>query len=220
MVYIEDIITAMSKSEYIWNDTDAGGGILRISKHYFQFFVDMEKKVSRGKSLSTNQCKLAIRRIQQNLEFAKAACSIDRSDLKNLLKNPVYRIPPVESVEWAKEVRWVGFNKIALKYKFNKELNESIYKLADQTVENTHMSDKHFLTIIPIVPGSIKYIYQFCMDNKFKMDKITEDFFKKGIYNLGKSDKISVENDIICITVNSSNELSDFVNHMYELENV
>lgn len=122
MLNVEDVLEEFFNAQ---NDPSAR---YIFSDWLFRFVGNVFMHVEDGKAISTEQSNIIMRLANKHKAFLIKR-GLDEMALSTLLKMPSHRRPPYQSSNIPREVRYIGDNKLAFRFKFNDVIIEELKQL-------------------------------------------------------------------------------------------
>lgn len=92
------------------------------SKWHVDFIESVATRVHAGNPLSTRQASTILRMAAERAASLTAALGISDAVIAAMVENPLYRNAPYQSTRAPREARHIGDNKLALRFKMDREI--------------------------------------------------------------------------------------------------
>lgn len=178
------------------------------------FINDVASKVRNGNSISTGQAKVVLKLIQRYKDVLVSDLCIDESKVDLVLKHPLYRQAPYESINLPREVRYAPPKYLLFRCKYNPNIINGIKKLKGTRVfshEANNMAEvtprfnkKHKIWAVEVTESNLDKITKVISRYNFQFDSEVEQFIlkctnaieEKTVIEHGENEiKITVKND-------------------------
>lgn len=216
MLNIEDSLELLDVIN--WDPpVDPQGKLLSISNTWDRRFVsDVCFHTRQGRPISTAQGTLAlklIRRYQTELQHK----GIPGYQLDALFETPLYRSPPHESVNFSREVRWLGESRLAFRSKYNPSVGDDIKKLRGTGIQTTmnngraanpRFSKEHKAWIVLVDARNVERVMEVIRRHCFKFDDAVAEFLTEVSNSSTATSSAQLDADHIRVDVRGNEFLS------------
>lgn len=188
-----------------------------------RFLRDVFSHSSSGKSISTAQGAVVLKLIRR-YDNMLVLNGLSQTAIDTLIATPYYRIPPHQSTELPREVRWLGNRKLAFRYKFNAGIQEDIKKLKSIN----HFSESHFpifnrnhkIWIVEVNASNHLKVMDFIRRHNFHFDDNVTEFFMRITNSKNQPSSIETLKNEIRVTVCDDDLLNEWLSGIKEIEGV
>ena len=201
------------------------------------FIESIGIQIDLQKPLSTKQSEMVLKIIRKVRYYITSYGWMGDQELTNLLNSPNYARPIYQSTHVPKEVRYIGSNKLAFRFKFAPALNERVRKLCDvqknswfteeipvrmQPYENLtpkpYRNPIYNIWIVPVFRFNIQAILALIAEEQFGKDQAVENYLKliqKSI-NMPSTFKVDQEFQVILANVCDNPLLAGWITEVAE----
>jgi hypothetical protein len=178
MIFIEDCVEDLHKisiSGVMNND----GNRIGISAQWDRTFLeDVADKIGGGNSLSTGQSAIVVKLITR-YENMLVLYGYDKAELDVLVRNPIHKRTPYQSIEILREVRYCGNKKLVFRSKYNEAIVKETKKLKTNSEysDNPYFNYDYKLWIVEINDSNVERAMNLIKRYKFSFDEEVEQFF-------------------------------------------
>ncbi len=180
------------------------------------FIYNVSNHVNEGHSLSTKQSETFLKLVARFKYKIIEDRVANETEISNLLNDPTYRRPLYTSTNVPKEVRYIGNNFIAFRFKSNKDLLNKIKTLtiieksswiepynAFAKIEMTRARFDwlHKIWIVPVYRYNLQAICNLILDARFRMDKSTAEYLQLALDSHDKPSLFAVDEQTILVNV-------------------
>lgn len=157
---------------------------------YSRFISNVYMHVAENKPLSTEQARIVLKlvaRLRPHLIEHRVAHAdtIDR-----LLSHPVYRRLPYQSSNIPREVRYIGDNCVAFRFKYNDVILEAIKSLRKKNEyfadDLTRFDFTARVWIVRVTRDTLDPIFKIIKEHRFQFDDATLDYLTLASNSKGK----------------------------------
>lgn len=165
-----------------------------------RFIADVASFTREGKRLSDDQSNLAIKLIK-SYENMLRADGVDSSALSALIASPLHRNQPYISPKIKREIRYMGENKVLMRFKYNPVIIEKLRE-AKYTNPYTRKSYPHFdsalkIWIVEINDISYEKIVSIVRLYRFDFDDEVAEFFMNFENAKSNQSEVLLEDEIV-----------------------
>lgn len=136
--------------------------------------------VSQRKPLSSEQAKIVLKMVARAKTALVEKEIVEEKKIDQLLANPKYRLAPYQSSSIPREVRYVGDNMLAFRFKMNDVIVDSIKSLRKKSDNFTHdvIRFDHLARVwlVRVTRDTIDPIMQIIGKNRFQIDDATIEY--------------------------------------------
>ena len=165
MIYVEDLLRGL--------------GILvaagTITESWPTNFINnVTFHVNAGYGLSTSQARIILKMAENHLSSIASSLRVKRDDIKYAVEHPQYRKPPYQSTNVPREVRYIGMNKLAFRFKRDPVVTSDLKSLNIKqpfTEEKVIWHQEHKLWVVPVFDENLDGIMDVIRRHKFKPDQ-------------------------------------------------
>lgn len=120
MIYVETLLKGLC--QLVMNNT--------ITDTWRRSFItNVTQHVDNGSSLSTSQSRIVCQIAGNYHKALSAALSVPQQNVAEAIRTPQYRQTPYQSADIRREVRYVGMNKLAFRFKLDQTVVADIKSL-------------------------------------------------------------------------------------------
>lgn len=137
------------------------------------FISNVSMHIRHGRALTINQGKTVVKLAANHIGKIAALRKIDANLVKQSVSSPTYRTPPVESANIKREVRYLGGNKLAFRFKHDPIVIAEIKGLKSSSLSNDRsVFNKNFrIWVVTVSAANLEKIYSIIKKNKFEFDE-------------------------------------------------
>jgi hypothetical protein len=133
MFFIEDLLQELAKETQLIQYRSRQVRVLIDTSWQQQFLDSIKMQLDSGRALTVKQAATGIRMIGSMIDLLVAK-GMHKSEIRESLKNPRYHQIPVEPVDYPNQVRWIGSSQLVFRFRFNKDIINSIKELKTDSV--------------------------------------------------------------------------------------
>jgi hypothetical protein len=136
------------------------------------FISSVAQHVHAGRALTINQGKTVVKLASNHIAKIATARGLDASAVKHAIAFPSYRTPPVESANIKREVRYLGGNKLAFRFKMDPTVVAELKGLKsallskDRSVFNQELR----IWVVSVSNANLEKLFAIIKSNKFEFD--------------------------------------------------
>lgn len=203
MLYVEDVFETIALRLL---SADKEGFDTILSDHWRRKFVEsVFAQIERGRPLSTEQAKIVLGMIKDVEAYLVRYGDADQEELSKLFVYPRYRQEPYQSTVIPKEVRHIGSNILAFRFKYNTAIINDIRNLQRKT---THMPPyfhrEYKVWIIPVTHTNFDEVKQIMREYKFNSDEATDRWLNMAKDSRGKPSTFEIKEGLVVAKVNDN----------------
>lgn len=154
------------------------------------FVESVGSHIDMGKALSTRQSEMILKIIRKVKPYVA-------ENLDSVIENPTYRLPLYKSTFVPKEVRYIGGNLLAFRFKYNPELFKRLQKICDvkkaswftddiyvdmesyrNITPKSYFDQKYNIWIVPVYRYNLQPILALITEERFGKDIDVEDYLR------------------------------------------
>jgi hypothetical protein len=143
------------------------------------FIYSVADQISFGRALSDAQVKVVMKLIGQHKSTLARELRLNVSDIDYILANPTYRQSVVPSKNIPREVRFVGENILAFRYKLDPVLVREIKGLRCGRFQKPLFNRRHRIWLVPVNRENVTDIQDIITTHKFAYDMETYNLVMK-----------------------------------------
>jgi hypothetical protein len=203
MLYVEDVFEAIALRLLSANKE---GFDAILNDHWRRKFIEsVFAQIERDRPLSTEQAKIVLSIIKDVEAHLVRYGDADQEELSKLFVYPRYRHEPYQSTIIPKEVRHVGSNILAFRFKYNTAIIADIRNMQRKT---THMpayfNREHKVWIVPVTHANLAEVKQIMREYKFTTDEATDRWLNMAKDSCGKPSTFKIKEGIVVAKVNDN----------------
>lgn len=181
MISVEKMLTGLA--------TLVVKGVIKDSWHR-NFLSNVHTYVLGGNQLSTNQGAIVLKVAAKHTIELSREVNHTKTDLEYSIANPHYERQPYQSVSIKREVRYLGMDKLAFRFKLDQVVVAEIKALKSSTdTVNTNPSwnNQYRLWIVTVTPQNLDKVFGIIQRHKFEFDEEVLEYLtlctnsKKGV---------------------------------------
>ena len=216
MIYVEDLLRGL--------------GILvaagTITESWPTNFINnVTFHVNAGYGLSTSQSRIILKMSENYLSSIATSLRVKRDDVKYAVDNPQYRKPPYQSTNVPREVRYIGMNKLAFRFKRDPVVTSDLKSL---TIKQQFTEDKvawhqeHKLWVVPVNDSNLDGIMEVIKRHKFTPDHGALEYLTicTNSRKVSSTFMLDDEEETLYINVCNNPVLAHFVSQLLKAEAV
>jgi len=161
------------------------------------FISNVSTHVKHGRALTINQGKTVVKLAANHIGKIAALRKIDPNAVKQAINSPQYNQKPVESADIKREVRYLGGNKLAFRFKHDPIVIAEIKGLKSSSLSNDRSEfHKDFrIWIVSVSNANLEKVFAIIKKNKFSFDEEVLAFMHKCSNNKNKSPTFEYDNE-------------------------
>lgn len=185
-----------------------------------RFLANVHEHVSRGRALSTEQARVLLRIGAACRNYLVETAAVEAWQIDGLLARPRYRQELVQSTHYPREVRHVGGNLLAFRFKLHEEVRNAIKALATrQDGQEDEPSRPWFdndtrLWIVPVTKSNLNGVMAIIRRYDFAFDDPTLEYITLCSNSPGTASTAFVAEGRIYINVCDDEPLLGMVQHI------
>jgi len=189
------------------------------------FISNVQEHVLNGKPLSTNQGAIVLKIAARVLPDLSKVMRISMDSLQQAISSPVYRNQPYQSISVKREVRYLGEDKLAFRFKLDSTVVSDLKSLrsANDMVESKPAFNQEYrLWVVQVTPGNLEKVFQLIQRHRFDFDEGVLEYMtlctnsKKVVSTFVQSD----DGDVVYANVCNNPLLAYVVEHVMMGEKV
>jgi hypothetical protein len=149
-------------------------------KTNFIYNVYSSVNTSPGRALSTAQANVILKLARQHTSNLANRQKWKVADIQAAISRPQYKTPPVQSQNIPREVRYLGGNKLAFRFKMDETVTREL-----KALRNSHPSEKAFFNrkyrvwVVTVSPVNLEAVQGIIARHKFAYEQATLEFFMR-----------------------------------------
>lgn len=187
MLYVEDALILVAR-RLLFEDNLCG---LLSGEWYSSFVSNMHAHISSGRSISTEQSRIILKIVERVQLRLVALGDVSAEDMVALLRSPTHRNPPYRTAQIKREVRFLGSNKLAFRFKFNDLIRRDLTNLKCDSEFNR----EHRIWIVSVTSETIAPIRKIIRHHRFELDDITENYLEECEAGIGKQTTVEIDSE-------------------------
>lgn len=205
MLTVESLLEKLE--EFLWTPPYQNGNKQEITVLKDRRFIsDVSSYTRGGKPLSTAQSNIVMKLIAKYRNLLIVS-GMDGAAIDALVNSPVHRQPPYESKTLRREVRYIGDNKLLMRFKYNPTIIERLREIKS-TNPYTRQTTPTFIEInedtklwlLEVNDASYPKIVEIIRAFRFEFDDSVVEYFMNFENNLGLPSRAVVNDDTIEVT--------------------
>jgi hypothetical protein len=156
------------------------------------FISNVTTHVKHGRALTINQGKTVVKLAANHIGKIAALRKIDANIVKQAINTPKYNQPPVESADIKREVRYLGGNKLAFRFKHDPIVIAEIKGLKSSSLSNDR-SFFHKDFRVWVSSSNLEKVFTIIKKNKFNFDDDVLQFMLKCTNSKNKSPTLNYD---------------------------
>jgi hypothetical protein len=203
MLFVEDGLKVLIEYYKCSNDDEWRSNFLKNMKNY----------IESDRPLSTEQSKVILKMLKKISNTLVQKNIVQKSDLADLLNEPQFRMEPYPSKNIKKEVRYIGSNFLAFRFKFNEIIVEKFRELVIFNETRRKIYFNYSLWIVPVVVETILPIRDIISVHRFNMDETVRDYLILCENNRRKASTCvaDTQNNVFVINVHNNKGLASWI---------
>lgn len=137
------------------------------------FIVNVQEHVTNRSPLSTNQSNVIIKAARTHMVALVKALNSTAATVDHALQHPTYKTAPYQSKSVVREVRYLGVDKLAFRFKRDPTIIEEIKGLRsanDIMSTGAKWNNQYALWIVTVTTGTLDKIMGIIQRHKFSFD--------------------------------------------------
>lgn len=138
------------------------------------FVTNVMNHVARGNPLSTNQSAVILKLAEKNINGLSSALNLSKKIVEDSIKNPRYDNQPYQSISVKREVRYLGSNKLAFRFKADPTVVRELKSCngSDLVVEKVCRFDpKYRIWVVEVTAKNLETLYGIISRHRFDFDE-------------------------------------------------
>lgn len=138
------------------------------------FLSSVNSHVVGGSSMSTNQGATVLKVAGKYAGTLANALGVPQSEVLDCIKNPKYDKSPYQSISIPREVRYIGMDKLAFRFKVDNTVVAEIKQLRsahDPVNSAPKWDNKYRLWIVTVTPQNIDKVFSIIQRHRFHFDE-------------------------------------------------
>jgi hypothetical protein len=209
MLYIEDVFELIAE-KLLSKDKKNFDGLLS-DDWSIKFVCSVNEQITNDHPLSTEQAKVVVRMIQDVHGFLADYGDADLTEMQKLLSHPRFKHEPYQSTYIPKEVRHIGSNLLAFRFKYQPAIIKDIHSIS----KISHYGSKPYfdynlkLWIVPVISTNFRRVKEVINDHRFGTNDATDLWLTKAKNSYDAPSIIFIEDDL-CVATVCANEMLAF----------
>jgi hypothetical protein len=148
-------------------------GAIRDQWHR-NFMSSVQTYVCAGNALSTNQAQIILKVSTNHIAELCRELRSTRTTIESAIKVPVYKKSPYQSISIKREVRYIGMDKLAFRFKLDTLVVSELKALrssGDPVNSAPRFNHKYRLWIVSVTPGNLEKVFDIIKRHKFEFDE-------------------------------------------------
>lgn len=152
------------------------------------FITSVANHIFNGRALTINQGKTIVKLAANHIAKIAAHRVTDSSAVKYAIASPSYRHPPVESANIKREVRYLGGNKLAFRFKMDPTVIAELKGLKSSSLSNDRSWFNQGLRVwvVSVSNANLDKLFSIIKNNKFEFDEDVLQYMLKCSNSKGK----------------------------------
>lgn len=146
----------------------------------FRFVTNVASYIRKDKPLSTEQSKIVLKMLRRFEKKLVNKGLIEADKLRNLIEFPSYRQPPYTSASVPREVRYIGDNCLAFRFKMNDVIKNDIKRLRPKGTgfieKYNWFHSQHRVWVVPVTRDTIKPVQELISKHRFDFDDAVVEY--------------------------------------------
>jgi hypothetical protein len=153
------------------------------------FISSVANHVHSGHALTVNQGKTIVKLAANHISKIADHKKLDSNTVKHATITPSYRTKPVESANIKREVRYLGGNKLAFRFKMDPTVIAELKGLKSSSLSNDRSSFNKQLRIwiVSVSAANLEKLFTIIKNNKFEFDEDVLQYMLKCSNSKGKA---------------------------------
>jgi hypothetical protein len=208
MMYVEELLISIQSRMLRGHSFDG----LLDDPWYQKFLQSVGNQIQNNKPLSTKQGAMILKLIARaRIPIVVYGMATD-DDIDEMLRRPFYRQPLYESVHIPREVRYLGDNLLAFRFRQDDNIVQSIKNCELVSTDWLGLKRKllpapqfdwdHRLWVVPVWRHNIAALTSLIMEYHFTADQVTIDYLELAHNSLDQSSAFVIhDQDVILANV-------------------
>jgi hypothetical protein len=198
--YVEDLFETIAEEVLSGNQNCFGG---HFSDKWSQSFItSVYSQIERGSSISTEQAKIILRMISQAETYLIENGFATQEKLSDMMIWPKYRKEPYQSKKIPKEVRHIGSNILAFRFKRIKEIMDDLNYISSKSFFAQPFYDHNFnLWLVPVIRSNLPLVINLIRKHNFYSDEATDRWLKLARESRDMPSTFKIEDNIVVAKV-------------------
>jgi hypothetical protein len=170
MIYVEDLLRGLGILVAAGTITDSWRT---------NFINNVTFHVNSGYGLSTSQSRIILKTAENYVSSVASALRVKRDDVKYAIDQPSYRKAPYQSTNVPREVRYIGMNKLAFRFKRDPVVTSDLKALSvrQQYVDEKVMWHTEYkIWMVPVTNENLDGIMDVIKRHKFNPDSAVIEY--------------------------------------------
>lgn len=175
-MFVEDALALLARRARLPSDPLCGPGVMDAWSR--KFLIDVDARVSNGQPMSTAQARVFLRLLGHVRVGLVAEGSVSDATISLMLARPRYRTEPYQSINMPREVRHLGDNLLAFRFKMAPEVIKDIKEVAAGSrlghfFAQPRFDAEHKVWIVPVTRDTVDAIQHIITTHRFAFDEET-----------------------------------------------
>jgi hypothetical protein len=160
------------------------------------FISSVAQHVHAGRALTINQGKTVVKLAANHISKIADHQHTDVNAIKRAIQSPIYKSPPVESANVKREVRYLGGNHLAFRFKMDPTVIAELKALKSSSLSNDRSSFNQELRIwvVSVSAANLEKLFAIIKNHKFEFDEDVLQYMLKCSNSKGKSPSFNYDN--------------------------
>jgi hypothetical protein len=174
------------------------------------FIENVSAYTRAGKPLSTMQSKMILQILKRvedivcDAQFGARLFSID--SINALIKSPTYRQNPYPSADIPREVRWLGDNKVGLRFKKNPKMINDIKALSKSASDAPWFHRSYRVWIVPVTESTLEPLLDLISEHRFHVDEETQGYLETVLRMSAEKSQVVFDPDLNVFVAQINND--------------
>ncbi len=145
------------------------------------FIESVQNHVTMGHPLSTNQATIVLKTAEKFVADVAKIKGYDTTATLSYIRNPQYRNSPYQSASIKREVRYLGSDKLAFRFKHDATVILDIKGLKsanDIIPSNPKWNNQFRIWIVTVTPGNLEKVFGLIKRHKFEFDEAVLEYMQ------------------------------------------
>lgn len=178
------------------------------------FVGNVASHLQNGNALSTKQSEIICKNASNHLASLAKVMRLSRDDVTAAIQNPRYQRTPYQSTNVPREVRYVGMNKLAFRFKRDPTVVSDLRNLSvkqpfihqkSQLGSNTCWNPEQRIWIVPVVEDNLERVFDVIRRHKFNFDNDTAEYLTLCTNSKTQPSTVVMDDDEETVYVNICN---------------
>jgi hypothetical protein len=164
-----------------------------------QFMESVNERIANNRPLSSNQSRTILNIIHKVKSYVPSYGICTAEELDEILRHPKFKIEIYESSNIPNEVRHIGSNYLAFRFKFDPAIMRDILSLNENY--RPYFVREAKVWVVPVVHNNYYTVNHIIKNYKFSMDDACREWMKLAAKSVNQPSALAVNDNLIIANV-------------------